>query len=240
MAVLSLIGFGAFVGVSLWVGARLLLLARRTREVPELAIGAALFLGGAGYCVSMAAFRLHLVPAPLLRAAFAVAMAALAVGVIALAVGVWKLFRPGERWALAAVAATALVQTASWAAGVFDFRPDGSRSAFVFWSFNATGAAAYAWSAFECFRYNAVLRRRARIGLVDPELAHRFRLWAIAGGAGAAVFLVGMIARPFVTGPQPAVLFAQSMCGFIAGVAIWLAFFPPVAYVRRIAGEGAR
>lgn len=235
MTAVSMLGFAAFLGVSLWVGARLLWLARRTREIPEAAIGGALFLGGVGFSTIVAAFRLRLFPEPALFAVFAFAMAALALGTIALAVGVWKLFRPVDPAARAAVAATAIVQLAGWIAGVAEFRPDGSRGDFVFWSFNLSGFAAYAWSAAECFRYRALLERRARIGLSDPAIAHRFLLWGVAGCAGAAVFGAGMVARPFVHGPSAAVLLAQSLAGFVAGVAIWLAFFPPRAYLRRMA-----
>ena len=239
MGSVSVLGFGAFVGVSLWVGSRLLLLARRTRQIPELAIGTALLLGGAGYCGITAAFRLHLVPDALLAPAFACSMALLEVGVIALVFGVWKVFRPGARWAAALLGAGVVVLAVSYVAALLGFRPDGARSPFVFWSFNVIGASAYAWSAFECFRYTAVLRRRARIGLVDPELAHRFLLWALAGSAGASVFAAGMVGRLLLEGPHPGVQLAQSLSGLAAGVSLWLAFFPPEAYVRFVAGEAA-
>ena len=239
MDVLSIVGFASFVGVSLWVGARLLLLARGTRQLPELAIGAALFCGGAGFGGSIAVFRMHVLPDTALLPAFAAIMAALELGVVALTLGVWNLFRPGARWARAAFAATVAALAVNYAASLAGFRPDGQRSAFVFWSFNVVGAAAYLWSAFECFRYHALMRRRERLGLVDRELVHRFLLWAIAGSAGASVFLAGMLARLLATGPSHAAILAQSLCGLVAGASIWLAFFPPQVYVRRVVGEQA-
>jgi hypothetical protein len=236
---LSVLGIVAFVAVSLWAGARLLLLGRRTREIAELSIGAALFCGGAGYGAFITAFRLHLVPDELLGLAFAISAGLLDIGVIALSLGVWKLFRPGARWAAVAFGAAFAVLIASWVTGVAGSQPNGQRSAFVFWSFNAVGASTYAWSALECIRYHTMLRRRAHIGLADPELGHRFLLWAIAGSAGAAMFAIGMAGRLFLDGPNWGVQLGQSLAGFTAGLSIWLAFFPPGVYVQRIAGATA-
>ena len=53
---LGLLGFGTFLTVSVVVGTRLLLLARRTRKLPELAIGLNFILAGAvGYALLLAA-----------------------------------------------------------------------------------------------------------------------------------------------------------------------------------------
>ena len=50
MELLGAIGGVSFILASLVIGLRLLLLARRTRELPEFVIGLALFLmGGLGY-----------------------------------------------------------------------------------------------------------------------------------------------------------------------------------------------
>jgi hypothetical protein len=239
VAFVSVVGFVAFVAASAWVGARLLALAARTREVPELAIGSALVLGATGFTGLIAAFRLHLVPEPALATVYAVSTGASAIGVLALELGTWTLFRPGSRAVAVAFALSAVTLLASVVAGVATFRPDGHRTAFVFWSFNCVGAAAYAWGAAECFHYHALLRRRARIGLSDLSLAHRFLLWAIAGCGGAAVFGAGMFGRAVIGGPHAAVAFAQSLAGLVAAVAIWLAFFPPRAYLRAVTGPRA-
>ena len=59
MASLAALGGGAFVLASLIVGARLMLLARRTRHFPEFAMGFGLFgMGGVGYPLMMVA-RFH-------------------------------------------------------------------------------------------------------------------------------------------------------------------------------------
>ena len=62
---LGLVGFGAFLAVSAVVGFRLLLLARRTRRLPELAIGLNfVFAGLVGYGLLIAAESLRVLPPP--------------------------------------------------------------------------------------------------------------------------------------------------------------------------------
>jgi len=60
---LGVIGFGSFLAVSLAVGIRLLLLARRTRKLPELAMGLNFVVAGfVGYSLLVATESLHLLP----------------------------------------------------------------------------------------------------------------------------------------------------------------------------------
>ena len=59
MELFALVGLSAYCLVSLVVGIRLLLLARRTRELPELLIGLAFLTGGAiGYTILVASTQL--------------------------------------------------------------------------------------------------------------------------------------------------------------------------------------
>jgi hypothetical protein len=239
MRVMALFGFAAFVGAGLAVGTRLLVLARRTRELPEIAIGGALFAGGLGYCAFILGFALRVLPEASLPWVHALAVAALDAGVVALVLGIWKIFRPSAPLARVAFVATAASLAIHWAASIAAFDPTGHRGPFVFWLFNAVGAGAYAWSAGESFRYSALLRRRARLGLADAELVNRFLLWGLAGSCGFGLFAVGMANRVVGEGGTHAVpMFLQSALGFGAAAFIWLAFFPPDAYLRRIVGEG--
>ena len=96
-----------------------------------------------------------------------------------------------------------------------------------------------AWSTFECFRYSAMLKRRAEIGLAQPMVAHRFSLWGIGAGAQVAV-LTFELGSWFVTGNSLTSaalgLHFTSALGLAGTVAIALAFFPPAAYERFIEG----
>jgi hypothetical protein len=232
---IALIGFVGFVGVSLSVGLRLLLLAGRTRQVPEAAIGGALFAGGLGYALFILAFALQVVPAALLAPAHGLAVLALEVGVVALSFGVWRLFRPRQRWAAAAVALVAILMALHLPLSLAGFDPSGRRSDPVFWLFNVVGGSAYLWSSFESFRYHALMRRRARLGLVDGELVNRFLLWGFAGGSAFLLFAFGMANRLTDGGLASLSMVGQPLAGLVSGACIWLAFFPPAAYVRFVA-----
>jgi hypothetical protein len=234
LGVAALIGFAAFVGVSLTVGTRLLLLARRTREVPELAIGGALFAGGLGYALFIAAFSLRLLPDALLRPAHFLAVLGLDLGIVSLCLGVWQIFRPSRHWAEGVFAVVAVALTVHLAVSVAHFQPSGQRSPFVFWVFNAIGAGAYLWATFECLRYQGLLRRRARLGLIDAELVNRFLLWGVASACGFLLFGAGMLNRlTAVGGVNPLALALQPFFGLVGAICIWLAFFPPAFYLRR-------
>jgi hypothetical protein len=240
VAVVALVGFAAFVGVSLTVGLRLLLLSRRTREVPELAIGGALFAGGLGYALFILGFSLRLLPDAVLRGVHALAVIGLDLGLVSLALGVWRIFRPGAAWARAAFAAVAAAMAVHVAASLAAYQPSGHRTPFAFWIFNAAGGGAYLWAAWECLRYHGLLRRRARLGLVDGELVNRFLLWGLASSTGFLLFGAGMANRLLVeSGVHPAALLAQSASGLAGAACIWLAFFPPGFWLRRVVGEGA-
>jgi hypothetical protein len=226
---LALLGFGAFVGASLFVGVRLLGRARRTRGAAELAIGASLALAGTGYAVMITAFRLKLVPEAAFQASFALATALLDLGVLALLLGIRQVFRPSARWAATLAVLGAAVLVASWVRGVAGFRPNAERAPFVFWSFNATAVAAHAWCAVECARAQAALRPRVLLGLVEPAIGRRLLFWCVAAGASAGMFAAGMVGRVVVAGGHPGVQLVQSLAALAAGVATWLAFFPPTA-----------
>jgi hypothetical protein len=241
LGLLTLLGFGAFVGVSFVVGLRLLLVAQRTREVPELSIGGALFAGGLGYCFYILTFVVKLFPGAMREAGYIAAIASLDVGVVFLLLGVWRVFRPGERWAAVAFASGVAALVTHLFVGVVSYDPSGARGFFTFWLFNGVAAAGYTWSACECFRYHGLLRKRARLGLADREMVHRFLLWGCAGGAALLLIGLGMLNRFLVEqGVDPSLMVAQSLLGLVSAVSIWLAFFPPAAYLRVVAGNETR
>jgi len=221
--VLSLIGFGAFVLASMVAGVRLLLLARRTRQAPESALGAALLLGGGiGYLLMVLA--LDVLPRPLAPPALLAANLSLHAGALCLAIGTAHIFRPDDARARAAVAAIALVLGFSYTLRLWDASTIPAAPA-VFWSDTIGSAVAYAWSALEAGRYAARLRRRLRLGLADPAVARRIALWAAACSAAVAIHVASGLNRFLVTqGTHPAVLAVSSALGLAAALCLWLAF----------------
>lgn len=233
-----LLSFGTFaLGLSLAVG--LLRLAARTRTAPELAMGlyclfvtsGALLLGLALRAVQAGSAAVF----PLTAAStFCIGLAA-----FALAVGIWRIFRPGERWARALVIGVGLWMGASWLACVLPGRPVLLGDLTVANGFFVTGrVAVYAYGAFEAFRYAGMLRRRVALGLADPVTANQILLWGIAWLCVAGIALGSLIAMR-LGGPEvvssPSMLISLSTLNAAAWICTWLAFFPPRAYQRWIA-----
>lgn len=235
VAVLSLVGFGAFVLASSIAGLRLLRLAARTRQAPEAVLGAALLLGGGiGYLLMVLAH--DVLPRGLAPATLVAANLSLHTGALLLALGTAHIFRPGEARARAGVAAIAVVLAVSDALRLRDpgAIPPG---ALVFWTATLGSAAAYGWSAFEAGRYALLLRRRLRLGIADPAVARRIGLWAAACAAALAMHGISIANRFAVAeGTHPVLLAASSGLGLGAASCLWLAFFPPRRARAALAG----
>lgn len=227
----------AFVLVSLFVGVRLLRLARRSGAVPELALGVAFFaVGAVGYPLGLVAVAPGL-PEGLARPLFAFSQLATGVGSAAVFVFTQSVFRPDAGWARALVRLAALVLAVQTAFGVARaIQGDVARLAepdFGFSLRQAVTAFSYAWTAAEALRYRALLVRRLALGLAEVEVVNRFLLWAIAGvGAftGSSVMSVTSLsgASPW---QDPVALTAVGLGGFTAAICAALAFLPPRAYL---------
>lgn len=233
------VGILVMIAADAVVGARLMLLAQRTRRLPELAIGASLFLLGAiGYPLTILAR--NGVGGPqgaewLLGAGFAFEN----VGAAAMALATWRTFRRDSAWARALFIGFAAVLAGSWLAQAL--RGELAVVNALYWTAFAGRALPFAWSAAESWLYHARLRRRLAIGLADPVVTDRFRLWAINTSAVTAAFGVFGIAvlmeLPVSTSPN--VLASSSIAGLVASVSMWLAFLPPRWYLRRFEDAGS-
>jgi hypothetical protein len=240
----------AFIVASLVVGLRILLLARRTRQLPELVIGLSLFLaGGLGYPMLVVARTAITWPDPVRIALFTVAMLFGLTGTLCAATFNQQVFRPGAAWARALVVALACTQVGlllwqaldpGFAAGAFYNHGNGLRL------FTASHGVPLAWASFESFRYGAQLARRVRLGLADPVVADRVRLWGISMGASLIINLAATVGAlmgvDFATSTVGALVIAP--LGLVAAASVFLAFLPPQAYLRRVtaraAGDAAR
>jgi hypothetical protein len=234
LLVLAAIGGLAFVLGSLVVGGRLLLLARRTRQLPEALIGLALFLlGGIGY--PLLTIWQALDAAPRLQVAVCVAHAVLnLVGQSAQVFFAWLVFRRLETWAgaLCAVYTATIVGLFVW------------QTVAPGWSeFVRTGAGPWrwlmghilfslGWMTIEPLLYYAKLRKRLALGLADPVTTDRLRLWGFASlcallttGISLILQSSGVAMTLEVTG-----LFVGPL-GVLSAAAMWLAFIPPQRYL---------
>lgn len=223
------------------VGGRLVGLAARTRELPELVFGLAAVtqsLTGIGFWLVPA-----VLPPGLLWHGAALALGAETLGIVFVCAGCWLIFRRGERWGLAtalllslfAVAVLGLRLGLSDPAAAAPGTPLGQEIdalSGVFLS-NLAVSAAYGWLAIEAFRYAMLMQRRLRLGL-DPAIAvHQFALWALAS---ASIVAINVLVAAAALGPGRAVtaisgLYAVvSLLGLVGALSLWLAFFPPSFY----------
>jgi hypothetical protein len=236
------IGFGTFFVVSLVIGVRLLLLARRTGEMPELLVGlAVLGIGPLGFGLSMLASatlgRSTIISATLQGSAFV----AVFIGSAAQCLFVWYVFRRQAVWARPLVyTAIALLATAYAAdileTGLLDRGYGGS----WFRAGMALRLLVMVWNSFESLLYWRRMRRRLRLGLADPVVTNRFLLWGVS--SAAAFFGSGLIfAFVTVTGMNPneapGLSLIVSLHGLVAAIAMWFAFQPPAFYVRWLEGR---
>ena len=240
MELLGRIGGGAFVLASLVLGLRLLWLASRTRRTPELAMGLALFLmGGVGYPLLMAARLAHAQPEATRVALMLASQLLMWTGGASLGFFNWRVFRPHQRWPLALAGALVGAQIALFAwqglsdgLAAFAIRDDGPYQ----WH-PVFPCIANAWSAAESFALHARLARRQRLGLAEPEVVDRVRLWAFAASAAATIGAYTTALKPFDIDPasHPLALAVIGSLGLVASGLLFLAFFPPAPYRRRLA-----
>lgn len=238
MSALALPGFLAFFAVALVVGVRLLALAARTRQLPELLIGlGVLGIGPVGFGgIVLASGLAHDAPAAS-RLVAGAASTAIGVGVAAKSLFNWRIYRPSSPVAAAAaLAGSAGIAIALVAEGLASgFATEAWRGPGWHLARSALQVGCLLWGACEALVYWDKMRRRVRVGLADPLVANRFLLWAIGAGAAGLGSAIGTVAQ-LATGRPPLALawvtMSSSLHGLVAAGALWLAFVPPAAYRR--------
>jgi hypothetical protein len=244
METLAALGGGAFVLVSLSIGARLIVLARRTGELPEFAVGAALFLlGGLGYpAFSLARGVPDLgILTRVTLAAFG--MACTVLGSSGIAVFNWKVFRADAVWAsrLVSLFGVALVGAFAWQAIDAGFLAAAENRGTGLHALELLTGAILAWASIESVSYALKQRRRLALGLADPLVADRVRLFSYAMLSAQVLNHLSIAAvavgKDLVTWRYGgAVIF---VLGIVAAMSMWLAFLPPQAYRRHVAARAA-
>jgi hypothetical protein len=245
MQLLAAVGGLSFVAASFVVGLRLLFLARRTRELPEFAVGLGLLLmGGFGYPLTAIARTATVLSEDVRIAIFVFALFLTWIGTILLALFNVRVFRPNEGWATALMVALALWLVATF---ILESISPGLRAA----TFRNEGlglrlfmgaiAIPLAWGTYESLRYWELLRKRVRLGLADPLVADRMRLWSIAELSACVINVSTTVAALFGIDFAVATLgaFVIAPLGLLAAASMWLAFLPPAAYLRRVSRAAA-
>jgi hypothetical protein len=238
---LAALGGASFVLASLIVGFRLLALWRRTRGYPELfAAMAILTVGPIAYALFVPAVELVDERYELSRLLYIVASGASTIGTAFVASFTMAVFHAGgaaRRGAAAVIAALAVSWLGIVATDDLDLRrlPGLYRNANSFLQIGI-----FLWSGLESFAFWRMMRRRARLGLADPLVTHRFALWGLAlaiGAANLSASYVGLVLRRVPTG---AIELAIGVGGVLVAICLTLAFLPPRAYRDWIARRAAQ
>jgi hypothetical protein len=166
---------------------------------------------------------------------------------------IWRVFRPTEAWAEWGVYAMCSLQLALIPAVVLlNGHRDETQPIVLF--ANITRALPFLWAFGESRRYHGLMVKRVNLGLADPVVANRFTLFSLWTGAlfvlpsvavAMRIFLSGMgleevaaansgVTLGWILGVMRATIVT---CGSVASVAIWLSFFPPQFYTRRLAAR---
>lgn len=233
------IGFVAFFVVALVVGVRVLLLASRTRELPELLMGiGVLGIGPVGFGLLVVAQQLRASQPVAFPVMVGTASFAISCGVLAKLVFNWRVYHPSSSLVRAVVICGGLLLLATllYSGIAFGFAEAGSLTPQALIR-SGLQVSCLLWGATESFAYWAKMRRRARLGLADPVVVNRFLMWAIgafAAGWGTAVGTVAQLVTGVDTMQSPAILTSSSLHGLVSAIAIALAFIPPAFYLRYI------
>ncbi len=239
----------AFVIGSAVVSARLLGLARRTSEVPELLLGGAILCTAVlGYGVLIAGLAIRgagvLAPDEVPMAAVVLSGAGKLLhdlGVTFFLLFVVYVFRRQTRWAPILASALCALLWGGFAVGASEgsFRGQGIGHAawyceyLVIWSYPL-------WNMIESYRYWGLMRRRATIGLADPLVTNRFLLWGTGSLFTALATWIASLPVLFVDDParmlelMPSIRIATAATGLVSVTCSLFAFLPPQWYRRRL------
>ncbi len=243
----------SFVLASAVVSGRMLLLARRTRERPELLLGLGI-LGTAvlGYGLLIVALILRGDPAgfttdPGIRALSGIGNVLHDVGVSMIVWFVLTVFRGGDRWArgLAGVLLLAL-----WGGHLGWESSNGYRSSAPgngFWLIRYLAIWTYPlWTMIESYRFYGLMRRRRALGLAEPLVTNRFFLWGSASLGTALATWTASIPYWLISRPEaaiawsPVIQIATATFGVVTVSLYALTFFAPAWYRSWIAGSAAQ
>jgi hypothetical protein len=239
MELVAAVGGGAFVLASLVLGARLMLLARRTRGAPELILGFGLFLmGGLGYPLMAVAQHGNGLELDVRIGLIVTQMLFSALGMTGVTLFTRRVFRPQEAWAAWTTPLCAGSYLALFLAQALGPGFEETLAAKGVW-YNSTliGISVMAWTGWESLRYHGMMRRRQLLGLADPAVVDRFRLWAISMFTATTISVVGyLLQRIFgiaLNGTTAGHLLVGPL-GLVVAIALWLAFLPPAGYLERV------
>lgn len=256
MLLFSLLAVGAYCAVSLVLGFRLLALARRTRQLPEIFFGFGFLAGGMiGYPFNVASgFLLRAGSPESAHLCYSIAQVAMTAAAILALLACRQIFAPTFRGGGSLVAAWSLLLVAGVVAVI---RTTGAETADrltvpVYWAHLLLQGGCYGISAVASLRYASMLKRRLALGLADPIVTNRMQLWGFSHVSITCSYSFSIATGVLLAGghiERNQVIYLTPLVagfGLTAAICITLAFLPPKAYLARFdsataatAAEGA-
>jgi hypothetical protein len=240
----------AFIAGSALVAFRLLGLARRTGQEPELLLGGAILCTAVlGYGVLITNLVLRGTTPPEQVSFLSVFVTGAgrtlhAFGVTLFLVFVVHVFRRDEEWAKALGGFMLALLWGGLAYGAWNgsFRYEMAAVGQPGWWCEYAVIWTYSiWSAAESYRYWLAMRRRVAIGLADPLVANRFFLWGTgsvfttcATWTASIPFLFVLSDPEAVAAITPPVRIVTAIAGIGSVSCSLFAFLPPAWYKRMI------
>jgi hypothetical protein len=236
-----------FAVAALVIGIRLIALSRRTGQVPERLLGIGLQLTGFwGYGVMifsiLARSAMGASEHPLGVAITGLGWVAHDAGVICMLLFIRRVFRPEAAWAALLAGAFAVLLVV----GFVGYAATGGLVTAIpnvwYWvGFGAIGVYPF-WMSLESTLYWLRMRKRLALGLAEPLVVDRFRVWAMASACAAGAIWVVNIptwlgvspAEPEAAAVTTVSLFVTACFGLSTVGMYWVAFFPPGWYRRRL------
>lgn len=220
------------------VGVRLLLLHRRTRQLPELLLGVGLL--AMITCVPLLAVSglgrglvgsLRFTP-------MIMGLGLFALSVTCLCSFTWRTFRPDTRWGGLVVAAVCAAQLAAAIGATRALAATPAEvettAAAVGWlvALRVPAIVNFAWVAIEGFIQWRMARRRLTLGIGDPVVTNRFALWSAVGIFTTSNNLVSTWLQSQGMGPvaHPGGAAVIATSGAVSSVLLWLVFMTPARY----------
>ena len=220
------------------LGARLVRLGIRTRSAAEWLLGLTFLSWMLSYAPWVIAAVLRDQPALdsqlLIASRFATNLGGVGIAFFPLLA-----FRRGSTWAKWLSASIAICVVVGTAGSIWAGDPEGIEPLTnAWWWLEWIGGIAPAiWIGAEGLHHYGTSRPRVRLGLCEPIVVHRFLLWGLAGAFWTLLdfVVIGQYIEFWATHSWSAT--SDNLVGFceIAALAmIWLAYFAPAAYQRRI------
>jgi len=230
------------------VATRLVLVARRTRGLPELAMGLGLLLvtvlGGPLAAAARLPGMVATTPGDLL---FAGGLLLTITGIGFMYVFTWRVFHPDHGWVKVLLGGVAAALVVAWL-GLVHANTQGATLEEILphtrpWGIAivALVAGAFLWTGVESLSYHAALRRRLALGMSDPVVVNRFFLWTVSSFAVAALcaVIVGTMLAGGAPMNDPLSLTSIALASIAVSVAWYLAFLPPDRYLHFVRGRAA-